>query len=389
VIPVGENPVKASIPCFLWTRAIENPSGFTDLNNGLRGKKSLEVPIKFLWNFASNTLINQHSDINHTRQILQDENQCEMIVVIDNVMTSSARYADIVLPGTSSFEERDLSYQGYAVDMGVLILREKAIDPLGECRTLFDMCTGIASKMGVEEEFTLGLDHDQWVETMYHKCRRLKPELPEDFTKALETGLFKWPRPESTTTGLAEFRKDPEKHPLATPSGKIEIFSRKLWEMSRTWQLPDGDTIRALPEFLRTWGMPVKSDHENYPLQLVGHHYKQRTHSSYGNNEWLKEASPQALWINPLDAQTRGIEHGDMVTIFNDIGKTQVRAKVTPRIMPGVLSLPQGAWYKPDQEGTDQNGCINILTSQKPTPIAKGNPQHTNMVQVIREKKGS
>jgi anaerobic selenocysteine-containing dehydrogenase len=48
-----------------------------------------------------------------------------MIVVIDNVMTSSARYADLVLPATSSFEESDLSYQGYAVEMGALLICAK------------------------------------------------------------------------------------------------------------------------------------------------------------------------------------------------------------------------------------------------------------------------
>ena len=59
-----------------------------------------------------------------------------------------------------------------------------------------------------------------------------------------------------------------------------------------------------------------------------------------------------------------------------------MRAKVTPRIMPGVLSLPQGAWYSPDKNNLDKNGCINTLTNQRPSPLAKGNPQHTNLVQV-------
>ena len=388
-IPVGENRVKTSIPCFLWTKAIENHKEFTALNSGLREKKRLQVPIKFLWCFASNALINQHSDINHTHEILQNESKCEMIVLIDNIMSSSAKYADILLPGTSSFEERDLSYQGYAVEMGALFIREKAIEPMGECLTLFDICAGIARQMGKEKQFTHGMNHDQWVEYMYHQCRKIKPRLPKDFSKALEQGFYKWPRDGKPFTGLASFRKNPEKYPLATPSGKIEIFSSLLWKMSQTWELPEGDSIQALPEYLPTWGTPGKKDAALYPLQLVGHHYKQRTHSTYGNNEWLKEASPQSLWINPMDAESRGIVHGDLVKVFNDIGTTLVRAKVTPRIMPGVLSLPQGAWYNPDQKGIDQGGCINILTSQRPSPIAKGNPQHTNLVQVVKEKQNN
>jgi len=97
-IPVGENPVKASIPCFLWTRAIHDHHHMTALNSGLRGKERLTTPIKFIWNFASNTLINQHSDINRTKAILADEKKCEMIVVIDNMMTASARFGDLLLP---------------------------------------------------------------------------------------------------------------------------------------------------------------------------------------------------------------------------------------------------------------------------------------------------
>ena len=144
-----------------------------------------------------------------------------MIVLIDNVMTSSARYADIVLPATSSFEESDLSYQGYAVEMGALILRQKAIEPLGECRTLYDICAGMARRMGVEHEFTEGRSHDQWVEYMYHQCRKLRPDLPEDFGEALRQGLFKWRRENRPDIGLQAFREDPVGSPLATPSGKM------------------------------------------------------------------------------------------------------------------------------------------------------------------------
>jgi len=381
-IPMGKNSVTASIPCFLWTKAIIDHENFTDLSDGLKGKQRLETPIKFLWSFASNTLVNQHSDIGSTHRILADESLCEMIVLIDNVMTASACYADIVLPGTSCFEESDLSYQGYAVEMGVLILGQQAIEPMGECRTLYDICSGIARRMGVEQEFTEGRSHDQWVEYMYHQCRRVQPDLPESYQEAVRTGVFKWSRGGRPKVGLRSFRENPDESPLNTPSGKIEVFSKRLWELARLWKLPEGDVISAVAEYHETWGMPSDAGSREYPLQLVGHHYKQRTHSSYGNNPWLQEAAPQSLWINPLDAEPRGIAHGDVVRVYNQIGRTEVRAKVTPRIMPGVLSLPQGAWYTPDENGLDKNGCINILTSQRPSPLAKGNPQHTNLVEV-------
>jgi len=86
--------------------------------------------------------------------------------------------------------------------------------------------------------------------------------------------------------------------------------------------------------------------------------------------------------MNPVDAQGRGIRHGERVLVYNDRGRVELPAKVTGRIMPGVVSLPQGAWYAPDSRGVDQGGCANTLTAYRPSPLAKGNPQHTNLVQV-------
>jgi anaerobic dimethyl sulfoxide reductase subunit A len=55
---------------------------------------------------------------------------------------------------------------------------------------------------------------------------------------------------------------------------------------------------------------------------------------------------------------------------------------LTEAIVPGVTAIAQGAWHRTDEEGRDVEASINILTTQKPTPLAKGNPQHTNLVQV-------
>ena len=125
---------------------------------------------------------------------------------------------------------------------------------------------------------------------------------------------------------------------------------------------------------------------EKYPLQLSGFHYKARTHSTYGNVDVLQAANPQEMWINPLDAASRQIKDGDKVRIFNDRGEVRVDAKVTPRIMPGVVGLGEGAWHDADMFGDkiDHAGCINVLTTQRPSPLAKGNPQHSNLVQVER-----
>jgi anaerobic dimethyl sulfoxide reductase subunit A len=68
--------------------------------------------------------------------------------------------------------------------------------------------------------------------------------------------------------------------------------------------------------------------------------------------------------------------------VWNDRGKIHVPAQVTLRIIRGAAALSQGAWYTPDASGIDIAGSINILTAQRPTPLARGNPQHTNLVEV-------
>ena len=76
------------------------------------------------------------------------------------------------------------------------------------------------------------------------------------------------------------------------------------------------------------------------------------------------------------------VVEGDRVRIFNGRGEVHIEAKVTPRMMPGVVALGEGAWYSPDANRIDQAGSINVLTTQRPSPLAKGNPSHTNLVQV-------
>ncbi|QLA14789.1 DMSO/selenate family reductase complex A subunit [Desulfolutivibrio sulfoxidireducens] len=383
-LPTGKNPVSTLISVFTWTKAIEAPTDMTDIKDGVRNKKRLEVPIKFIWNYAGNCLINQHSDINRTTRILQDDTACEMIVVIDNFMTASAKFADILLPACSNLEEDDIVYQGANVNMGALFLTQKAVEPMFESRGHYEIVRDLARRLGVEERFSEGRDREGWIRYLYAKCREIKPDLPEDITEARKKGIFKWKAPQPPLVAFKSFREDPAKNPLATPSGKIEIFSKRLWDIGHTWELGPGEAIPALPEYLPCWEGVSDPLREKYPLQLFGQHYKQRTHSSFGNVPWLQEVAPQQLWINPIDAESRGIKHGDTVRVFNDRGATLVTAKVTPRIMPGVLNLPQGAWYTPDAKGVDTNGSVNILTSHRPSPQAKGNPQHTNLVEVVK-----
>lgn len=384
-MPTLTNPVQASIPMFLWTDAIVRGPQMTALTDGIRGVEKLSAPIKFIWNYASNCLINQHAQINRTHEILQDESQCEMIVTIDNHLTSTAKYSDILLPDCTASEQMDFALDAYVANMNYVIFADQVIQPSFECRNIYQMLSDLAEKLGVKEQFTEGRTQEEWLRHIYAQSREALPELPS-FEEFRAQGIFKKVDPNGCFVAYEDFRRDPEKHPLQTPSGKIEIYSSRLAEIAKTWQLAEGDVIDPLPIHVQSfehYGDPLM---EKYPLQLSGFHYKARTHSTYGNVDVLQAANPQEMWINPLDAASRQIKDGDKIRIFNDRGEVRVDAKVTPRIMPGVVGLGEGAWHDADMFGDkiDHAGCINVLTTQRPSPLAKGNPQHSNLVQVER-----
>lgn len=181
-----------------------------------------------------------------------------------------------------------------------------------------------------------------------------------------------------------EFRDDPEGHPLDTPSGKIEVYSEKILADTAHFVLRDDEVISPLPVYAPLTFEPGTADRERFPLQLIGYHHRSRAHSSYGSLDAIKERARHQLWINPVDAVPRAIEDGEEVEVSTAFGRLLIEAKVTERIMPGVIALGEGAWHRADMEGDrlDRGGCINTLTSSRPTPLAKGNPQHTNCAQV-------
>ncbi|MBU9827508.1 selenate/tellurate reductase subunit YnfE [Rahnella perminowiae] len=384
-MPVLENPVKTQISCFSWTDAIARGPQMTAKADGVRGKDKLDVPVKFIWNYAGNTITNQHSDINKTHDILQDDAQCEMIVVLENFMTSSAKYADILLPDLMTVEQEDIIPNDYAGNMGYLIFIQPATSAKFERKGIYEMMSEVARRLGpdVYNKFTEGRTQREWLQYLYGKMLARDPALPA-YEELREMGIYKRRDPAGHFVAYKKFRQDPHANPLKTPSGKIEIYSSALAKIAGEWELQKDETISPLPVYASTfegWDDPKRSQ---FPQQMFGFHYKARTHSTYGNIDVLQASCRQQVWINPIDAKTRGIENDDKVKVFNDRGEVRVSAKVTPRIMPGVVAMGQGAWHQANMSGDriDHGACMNTLTTQRPSPLAKGNPQHTNLIQI-------
>ena len=368
-MPMPENPVNQSISVFTWTDAIYKGKEFGE-KDGLKGAKHLDCGIKMIFSIAGNALVNQHSDINRTKQILEDESLCEFIVCSDVFMTPSAKFADLVLPATSLLECDNIitpwnqgSFLGFS---------SQIVEPLDERRFEFEWLREVAERLGLAEEFSCGhTDYREWLRGIYEDYRSSDMPSYEEFKKE---GIYIFK--DAPRVIAFEAQRKGEK-PFETPSGKVEIYSPTLEEMEDV-------RIPAVPGYVEVKEGPGKS--EKYPLQLIGWHTKGRAHSVGFNNEKLRAKYPQVLWMNPKDGAARGLQAEDLVEVWNDRGRMVVPVLLTEEIISGVVAIAEGAWYESDSQGRDVSGSINVLTSQEPTPLAKGNPQHTNLVEVKRLK---
>jgi anaerobic dimethyl sulfoxide reductase subunit A len=375
-----KNEVPYLIPVHSWTDAILRGKEMTR-EEGVRGladdELTLPNSIKFFANVAGNTLINQHSNINRTIEILKDESLAEFIFVSDQFMTPSARYADIVLPVVTWFET-----WGVCARDRSRILMPKVIEPLNDLPSDYEVAAMLAERLDLYDVYTEGKTAEEWYNAWIDVMVTEYADLYGDRESFVARGSMTRPYTEESISEIpfAAYIADPVANPLNTPTGKIEIFSVKMAEFNNT--IGDAAESPPIPKYVQEWFSPFGPEAEEYPLQAMGHHYHRRSHSTYDNIDWLEEAMPQRVFVNPIDASERGIEDGDLVHVFNQFGEMILPVRVTPRIMPGVVDIPQGGWYTPDNNGVDRRGSINVLTTHRNTPYAFGNPQHTIMVQV-------
>ena len=180
------------------------------------------------------------------------------------------------------------------------------------------------------------------------------------------------------------FREDPDANPLPTPSGKIEIYSQRVAERMSCMDHDQTRMMSPIPAYVPDpEGAEVAAD-GSFPFQFITHHGRQSVHSSMANVREIEAVTARRLLINPVDAGVLRIGPEMPVVVENGRGALVCRVRITPRIMPGVVSLPEGGWHDADMEGDrlDWGACANTLTSDEPTVWSHGNPHNSCLVRI-------
>jgi trimethylamine-N-oxide reductase (cytochrome c) len=334
-------------------------------------------------------------DTNKWVRMYQSEN-LEFVVNQDCWYSSEARFADIVLPACTNLERNDLgewaACGGYTTNAHignnyrVIVRQQKAVEPMGESKSDYEIFTLISERLGLKDLYTEGNSEDDWARLFYESSDVAKTVSWEEFNRK---GYHLVPIPDDykPTPGLRWFAEGREADTpdtgnpkrgtekakeLGTYSGKIEFASQSLLK-----HFPDDQERSVVPSFRPSWEGYDSELYGKYPLQLISPHprFTFHTHNDF-HTTWLDEIPFHRVdkdgykwWpirLNPRDAQARSIRHGDIVELFNDRGSVLGSAVVTERVPPGVVhSYASGAKYDPLIPGkpgsTDRGGCITLL----------------------------
>jgi len=177
------------------------------------------------------------------------------------------------------------------------------------------------------------------------------------------------------TIGYQAFIDDPEANPRDTVSGKFEICSQRKADLFNSFGIVDWD-YKPYPEYiLPTTGYEstfkngdIDGEKGEFPFLLYNIHYLRRSHSTFNNCPWLRETWPNPVFINASDAEKLGIASGDTVLITTKTAQALRKACVMEGLVPGVVSIPHGAWANVDEEtGIDKGGADNYLLGNEIT----------------------
>lgn len=303
--------------------------------------------IGFLWIMTSSPMT-QLPNTNMMRKALE---KVPFVVVADNLMTSTALYADLVLPVTTIFEDTSLMA---GIRSHYIQLMEKAVEPPGEAKPDYWIFAQLAKRFGFGEVF------DKPIEEFIKVCLK-------------GTGIT-----------IEQLKKGPVK-PASTPSipfsnGQFRTSTQKAHFFVEEWKTkncsPIVTYIRA-DEFIKNEENELT---KKYPLMAAQRKTHRSVHSSFGKLEWPLEVhgNKPTVMIHPKDAEQRKIKDGDNVKIFNDRGYHKAIANVTTHIKEGVVSLENGWWEQ-------QGGSSSHVTNDKVEILGIGTSINNTLVDVMKE----
>jgi biotin/methionine sulfoxide reductase len=372
-LPQGRNGVSDFIPVARISDMLLNPGQPFDYN----GQKLTYPDIRLVY-WAGGNPFHHHQDLNRLRRAFFG---LETLVVHEIAWTATARHADIVLPCTMTLEREDI---GATPTDQLMIAMQRLAKPFAQARDDYDIFTDLAERLGKREAFTEGRTTKDWLRHIYattQKALAAKNLPAPDFDSFWRDGELELPAAPEDGGILRAFRDDPEGKPLPTPSGKIEIFSKTIASFGYA-DCPGHPT----------WLPPTDVPDAEAPLHLVANQPASRLHSQFdfgGHSDAEKRRGREVMSIHPDDAKARSIKDGDIVKLFNARGACLATAHVTDDIRPGVVRLPTGAWYDPEDANEDNPLCVhgnpNVLTRDIGTSsLAQGCCGQLTTVQVER-----
>ena len=376
-LPQGRNPVSDFIPFARLADMLLHPGEPFDFD----GQRLTYPEIRLVYWCGGNPF-HHHQHLARLRRALA---RPQTIVVHDSFWTPMARHADIVLPASMTLERNDI---GGSPNDTCLIAMRQAVAPWGEARSDFAIFADLAAALGVGERFGEGRDEMAWLRHLYDGWRSRVADdggSAPPFDEFWEAGFLDVPGVDEDLVLFKQFRADPERMPLGTPSGKIEIFSATI----------DGFRYADCPGH-PTWLEPAEwlgaSLARRYPLHLVANNPTARLHSQLdvgAFSQSTKVRGREPIRIHPADAAARGIRSGEVVRVFNDRGSCLAGAVLTDTVRPRVVQLSTGAWYDPldpaDPDAMCVHGNPNVLTFDRGTSkLAQGCSGQHALVEVER-----
>ena len=353
---LGPNPVKHHVPVGRTLDMLLEP-GATIRYNG----RSVTYPdIRLLYSCGGNPF-HHNTDLNKQLRAWQ---RPDTIIVHEPFWTPAAKHADIVLPSTTTLERNDI----LAADLDdSYVAMKQVMPPVGEARNDFDVFADLAERLGYGDRFTEGRGEMQWLRHMYDGAATeslAQGIMLPSFDEFWESGSFTFPAPEKHHVFMADFRAG---KPLATPSGKIELWSETVAAFGYA-------DCPGHPAWLEPVEWLGAERARQYPLHLLSHQPATRLHSQLdpapaSRAAKLREREP--LSLNPQDAAERGIAAGDLVEVFNDRGRFVSAARLDAALRRGVAQIATGAWYDPADPGVpgsqEKHGNPNVVTLDKGT----------------------